>query len=159
VGVLDKSQNYKVLLKKSSENREIAGIAKDKEYFNVSISRFYYSMFQEITYFILVHEPEFLKKYIAAENKKKENDVEKRQNDSHKETGAKFMELVRAKTSIKLTPNERYQLAQFTKLRTVRNQADYQTIYYEKENFYSEFYEHYNKFNLVMKKLLNGYTS
>ena len=41
-----------ILIEKSNENLEIALCAENKEYYDVAVSRFYYSIYQKILYYL-----------------------------------------------------------------------------------------------------------
>ena len=122
------------LIKKAEQNRETAEWAEQKAYYDVSISRYYYCLYEKAI-------------YIAIKNGFYSYPVNGK--DSHKLFIANFQKNI----VNKLSPEETTWLAEFGKLKDLRINADYKLGITDTNEFKLGFKYSYTRINTILDKL------
>lgn len=131
--------NMNKLLEKSKNNKEIAEYSENNKYFDVAVSRYYYSLYQKIIY-IIVKYAEFI-----PESK-----------STHVETLTFFKKFVyRNRMSEIRKKNLKFSvLTSITDLKDKRTESDYKNkIIKNKSSFDSKFGNNYRAINEFLDKL------
>lgn len=116
---------YNNLKLKSDQNYEVAQIAREKEYYDVAVSRYYYSLFQMIDYILL---------------NKKANFTVPSSGGSHRFTIDEFNRFVYKKLKKnKLEDEDVADLIVLDDLKRWRQQADYKDRIITREEFNNDF--------------------
>lgn len=116
---------YNNLKLKSDQNYEVAQIAREKEYYDVAVSRYYYSLFQMIDYILL---------------NKKANFTVPSSGGSHRFTIDEFNRFVYKKLKKnKLDDEDVADLIVLDDLKRWRQQADYKDRIITREEFNNDF--------------------
>lgn len=124
------------LLDKAERNYEIAEIAKEKGYNDVTVSRYYYALFQNMNFVILHNNKDF---------KPPERE------DSHINTQMEFEKIVNKNYSKLLRDKPGKYMPTFTNLKRLRRKADYTQKFITPEELkdfsvqYAPFYEFIQK--------------
>ena len=131
---------YNVLKLKSEQNYKIAEIARENEYYDVAVSRYYYSLFQIVDYILF--------------NKK--NNFNPPKADSHRFTIDEFNKLIYRKFKNKLQDDEITDLLVLDDMKRWRQQADYnKDKVIKKEEFNNDFMIKFNAcYNIAYTKIL-----
>ena len=120
-----------MLKEKTQMNKHTAEWAVERNYFDVAISRYYYSMLQKMLY--LANR----KNYVCPSGK-----------DSHVEL---YNYLI---SNFKLAPEQLRALSNFRKLKDIRKKADYEELLHTKTVFEKTFLYHYNPIDNVLNKVI-----
>jgi len=123
------------LLKKANENSETAEWAEQREYYDVSISRYYYCLYEKAIYIAMKNGF-----YSEPKNGK----------DSHNKFIANFQKNI----SNRLSDSEIAWLSSFGKLKRLRINADYKLKVTNKEQFELGFKNYYVKINNILDRLV-----
>ena len=121
----------------SESNKEIALYARNERKFNVSVSRYYYSLLQSVKYVVLKTDP----RYITPDGK-----------GSHDHLFYKFREIA----TCELTKAERGCLSKFQDIKELRKRADYDPEIIGSEVFYSEFLDKYKPLKNAVDKAVKN---
>lgn len=122
------------LLQKAKNNYETAGWAEDKKYFDVSISRYYYCLYEKAIYIAI---------------KKGFYSYPVNGHDSHKKFIADFQKNIEGK----LTAKEVNWLASFGELKDQRNCAEYKLKCTTENQFKMGFKLIYEKIDNILNRL------
>jgi uncharacterized protein (UPF0332 family) len=127
-----------MLLEKSLENKNTADWAEKQEYYDVAISRLYYSMYQKI---------------ISIANKREYKIVKKKGKGSHYHFINDF--IIKAKEESVVEPTDCIYLYKINALRELRNTSDYDNVKIEDEDeFKMNFKSYYIKIDQVLCRLI-----
>lgn len=120
-----------MLMIKTEMNKCTAEWAAEQSYYDVAISRYYYSILQKMM-------------YIALKN-----------NYVHSDTESSHMEIFNyLKYTCKLAPEQVQVLDIFRKLKTIRIKADYRENLQTKTDFEKDFLYKYNSVNRLLEKVI-----
>lgn len=112
------------LLAKSRNNYEIAEMSEDKKYYDVAISRFYYSLYQKINFLLREKYGKFK--------------VQKDGKGSHDNTAEQLLEYISEECpdlDLKIIAD----LSHFRGLKKIRNDADYKPEMFKEPRYSDEF--------------------
>ena len=132
---------YNNLKLKSDQNYEVAQIAREKEYYDVAVSRYYYSLFQMIDYILL---------------NKKANFTVPSSGGSHRFTIDEFTRFVYKKLKKnKLEDEDVADLIVLDDLKRWRQQADYKDRIITREEFNNDFIIKFDScYSIIHTKIL-----
>lgn len=128
---------YEILMRKAQNNYEAAEWAENKDFYNTSISRYYYCLYEKAI--VIAKKNGFYSLPSAA-------------NNSHNEFIKRFQENIHDK----LTGQENVWLMAFGKLKELRVEADYhdKCRIVDKNSFCLAFKYYFSQINTILDKLL-----
>lgn len=135
-----------ILLEKASQNLEIAEIALNKEYFDVAVSRYYYSLYQKIIWLLRKKYPDY--------NSYKDNGK-----GSHENTFIDITKYLARNFHKKLEIKECGYLSQLNNLtqdvKRYRHTADYDPRKITDDEFNKEFKNKYKSIEILLDKVIS----